>query len=186
MGTLEKVFNEAKKDLEALEELKALKDFFKSHDNKVFTKRITDQLPEHIMINLNQGFGDMRLEVTVFWNREDQNYFSYSDRTDFTLYHTGYGKDLGIHPLDENKRIKADNIGLIIDQIAAYTEKSRRELLDTDLEALSKALEALHKAEQELKNFYSRILLDGLDFWPDIYKTERAIMDLKEYRSNQA
>lgn len=179
MGTLEKVFNEAKKELEALKDLEGLKEFFQENDGKMFSKRITDKLPENIDINLNQAYDGARLEIRIYLLHE--NRYSYSNSFEFTVYHTGYGEDLGIHPLDENKRINAENIALIIDHIIAYKKKHKTKVLETDLQALSKALQDLYEAENAMKVFNYTLLSDGLEFWPDSYKTMKAIRNLNEY-----
>ena len=181
MKKLETLFNQTRKEIEALEELKELKDFFKAYDGKMFSKRITDKLPDNITIQLDQAYDGPRLEVRIYW----QNHYSYSNSFEFTVYHTGYGEDLGIHPLDENKRINAENIALIIDHIIAYKEKSKAEILETDLQALSKALKDLYEAEKAMKEFNYELLSDGLEFWPDSYKTTKAIRNLNEYLTGE-
>lgn len=182
-GTLSKVFNDAKRELEALKDLESLKDFFKENDGKMFSKRITDKLPKNIHVKLNQEFIDPRLEIRIYLITD--GHYNYSNSFEFTIYHTGYGEDLGIHPLDGNKRINAENIATIIDHVIAYTKKSKAEILETDLEALSKALKVLYDAENVMKEFNYTLLADGLGFWPDSYKTTKAIRNLNEYLTGE-
>lgn len=183
MGTLEKVFNEAKKELEALKDLEGLKEFFQENDGKMFSKRITDKLPENIDINLNQAYDGARLEIRIYLLHE--NRYSYSNSFEFTVYHTGYGEDLGIHPLDDKKRINSENIDTIIDFIIDYKKNYLHGILATDLDALSKALHDLYEAENAMKVFNYTLLSDGLEFWPDSYKTTRAIRNLNEHLTGE-
>ncbi len=177
MTKLGKMFNDARKELEVLEDLRGLKAFFKTHDGKMFSKRITDKLPDNISITLDQAYDGPRLEVRIYW----QNHFSYSNSFGFTISHTGYGKDLEIHPLDDKKRINSENIDTIIDFIIDYKKNYLHGILATDLDALSKALHDLYEAENAMKVFNYTLLSDGLEFWPDSYKTMKAIRNLNEY-----
>lgn len=182
MLKLIELIENSKKELEVLEELKELRAFFRGHDGKMFSKRISDQLPQGVYVDLQWKYGGYnkadRPELRVMFVK------AIPFRFEYFISYTGYGKDLEVDPLVDNKRINADNIDKIINHIVGYRQDYLREILETNLSELLATFKEVEKLEEKLKG-YNFTLIDTLQMYPYHSKTWRAINTLSQYLARE-
>ncbi|NLC04250.1 MAG: hypothetical protein GX787_08245 [Tissierellia bacterium] len=182
MLKLIELIENSKKELEVLEELKELKTFFRGHDGKMFSKRISDQLPQGVYVDLQWKYGGYnkadRPELRVMFVK------AIPFRFEYFISYTGYGKDLEVDPLVDNKRINADNIDKIINHIVGHRQNYLREILGTNLSELLATFKEVEKLEEKLKG-YNFTLIDTLQMYPYHSKTWKAINTLSQYLARE-